>query len=402
MEQGRKMPLKPRFNRLELSGSLGDLGALLPLAVGMIVVNGLSPLGVFLMVGAYFILSAAYFKTTVPVQPMKVIGAYAISTGLTAGQITSSGLIIGLILLVIGATGAITLIGRYIPKPVVRGVQLSTGILLMAKGVGFIIGTSKFQALAGATEPYLIIQTLGPIPVGLIIGITGAVVTFLLLNNDRFPGGLAVVIFGLIIGLVLGKTPDLSVGLNLPEILPFGWPTGADLGLIMLTLVLPQLPMTLGNAVIAYADLSEEYFGRDSSRVTYKAATLSMGLANVIGFFVGGMPMCHGAGGLAAHYRFGARTAGSNYMIGGFFVALAILLGDQALDVIRLLPLAVLGVLLIFAGSQLALTILDLGERRELFVALSILGITLATNLAAGFIVGIAVAYALRSERFSV
>ena len=114
------------------------------------------------------------------------------------------------------------------------------------------------------------------------------------------------------------------------------------------------------------------------------------------------MPMCHGAGGLAAHYRFGARTAGSNLMIGTIFILLAILFGSHALSIIYLIPLSVLGILLLFAGSQLALTILDMKERKDLFVALIILGITLASNLAVGFIAGIAIAYALKSEKLTV
>jgi SulP family sulfate permease len=114
------------------------------------------------------------------------------------------------------------------------------------------------------------------------------------------------------------------------------------------------------------------------------------------------MPLCHGAGGLAAHYRFGARTAGSNLMIGLIFVALAILLGVHALSVLYLLPMSILGVLLLFAGGQLSLSVIDMKERKDLFVSLMILGITLASNLAVGFIVGIGLAYAFKSEKLNV
>jgi SulP family sulfate permease len=112
--------------------------------------------------------------------------------------------------------------------------------------------------------------------------------------------------------------------------------------------------------------------------------------------------MCHGAGGLAAHYRFGARTAGSNVMIGVIFVALAILLGNHIVNVLNLLPMSILGVLLMFAGSQLTLTIMDLDNRKDYFVATLILGITLASNLAAGFIAGMIIAQLLRWEKLSV
>jgi len=394
-----------RFNRLELAGSLGDLGTLIPLAVGMIMINGLSTAGLFFSVGLFYIISGLYYGLTVPVQPMKVIGAYAIVTAMSASQIMASGLLMGVFLLVVGATGTMRIIGKWIPTPVVRGVQISTGTLLMAEGVRFMAGSSKFQMLRQAAEPYLGLQSLGPIPIGIVIGIMGAVLTLLLLDNKKFPAGLLVVLLGLGVGWVAGTHQGfdkLRLGISMPSILPFGIPAAADFTLALLVLVLPQIPMTLGNAVIANADLSREYFGEDSQRVTYGALCISMSLANFLSFVVGGMPLCHGAGGLAAHYRFGARTAGSNLMIGAIFVLLAILLGDHTLAVVFLLPMSILGVLLLFAGSQLAMTITDMKERKDLFVALVMLGITLASNLAIGFGAGIAVAYALKSEKLKV
>ncbi len=399
------MSLRYKFSRLELAGSLGDLGTLLPLAIGMIIINGLSPAGLFLTVGLLYVFSGVYYGVTVPVQPMKVIGAYAIATAMSPAQIMASGALIALFLLVLGGTGAISVIGKYTPKAVVRGVQLSTGTLLMAQGVKFMAGSSKFQTLQQAAEPYLGIQNLGPIPIGMVIGIIGAVLTLLLLDNKKLPAGLLVVLGGLGVGWILGTHEGfdkLRIGIYFPKVLPFGIPTSVDFTFALLVLVLPQIPMTLGNAVIAYADLSEEYFGEDSKRVTYRASCITMGLANLLSFFVGGMPLCHGAGGLAAHYRFGARTAGSNLMIGAIFVMLAVFLGVHALAVVYLVPMAVLGVLLIFAGSQLALTIIDMRERKDLFVALVMLGITLASNLAVGFVVGFAVAYALKSRKLTV
>jgi SulP family sulfate permease len=390
---------------MEIAGSLGDLGTLLPIAIGMILINGLNPMGMLFSIGIYYILSGIYFGITVPVQPMKVIGAYAIATAMTPSQVLASAALMGLFLLIIGGTNAITLIGKYTPKPVVRGVQVSTGTLLMAQGVKFIIGSSKFQMMRQMAEPYLTIQHIGPIPVGIVIGIAGGVLTLLLLENRKFPAGLVVILGGIFLGLVLGTHEGfdkLNIGIYFPELLPFGLPAGADVTFAFFALVLPQLPMTIGNAVIANADLSHEYFGKDSTKVTYRALTLSMALANLLSFVVGGMPLCHGAGGLAAHYRFGARTAGSNLMIGILFVALAVFLGIHALSVVYLLPMAILGVLLIFAGGQLALTIIDMKTRKDLFVSLLILGITLASNLAVGFLVGIVVAYVLKSERLNV
>ena len=390
---------------MELAGSLGDLGTILPLSIGMILINGLNPLGLFLGVGLYYVFSGLYFKVTTPVEPMKVIGAYAIATGITADRIQASSLWIFIFLLIIGGTGLITVIGRYVPRPVIRGVQLSTGVLLVSQGVRLMAGTSKFQALRDAAEPYLSIQSIGPMPLGLVLGGILGLLTLLLLENKRLPAAIVVVGAGILTGIIFGTHEglhEMRIGFHLPDILPFGLPSAGDFTFALLVLVLPQIPMTLGNAVIANADLSERYFPEDGRRVTYRALCLSMAAASLMSFFLGGMPMCHGAGGLASRYRFGARTGGSNLIIGAVFIALALLLGEYLMGIIYLLPMSALGVLLIFAGAQLSLTLLDMNTRKEMFTAILIVGITLASNLAVGFLVGIAVGYVLKSEKLNV
>lgn len=394
-----------QFNRLEVAGSLGDLGTLLPMLIGMILINGMDPIGLLVVIGLYYVASGLYFGVTVPVQPMKVIGAYAIATGLPAQQIFASGIWMAGLLFLIGVTGLIDVIGRAVPKAVIRGVQLSTGTLLMAEGTRFILGRSKFQLMVGAAEPYLDLQHIGNIPIGILLGILAGGIVMWFMNNRRFPAGLLVVVGGAVVGLLLGTHEGLAaltLGIHLPRWLPSGWPAHADWMTALFVLALPQLPMTVGNAVVADADLSKEYFGQRSHRVTYRSLTISMAIANLASAVLGGMPLCHGAGGLAAHYRFGARTAGSNLFIGAVFIMLGLLLGFHALALIYLLPMAILGVMLLFAGSQLALTVIDLNARKDLFVALMILGITLATNLAVGFVIGTALAYALKSDRLDI
>ena len=393
------------FNRLELAGSLGDLGTLLPLAIGMIVINGLDPTGLFFVVGVFYILSGVYYGVTVPVQPMKVIGAYSIAMALSPSVITASGLLMGIFMLIIGITGAVHVIGKYTPKPVVRGVQLGVGTLLMVHGVKFMLGISNYQAVRNVAEPYLTIQSIGPIHIGIVLGVIGAIITFLLLENKRVPAALVVVTGGILVGVFLGTHEGLNnikIGFHLPHILPFGMPTAKDLTAALIILTIPQIPMTIGNAVIANADLTREYFGERSKMASHRALSNSMGLALLASFLFGGMPVCHGAGGLAAHYRFGARSAGSNIMIGVIFLILAVLFGGYALSIVYLLPLSVLGILLIFAGSQLALMIRDMKERADLFVVVTMLGITIATNLAAAFIVGIIIAYAFKTGKLKV
>ena len=399
------MAARYQFNRMELAGALGDLGTILPLGIGMIVINGLDPLALFACVGIYYLFSGFYFGVTMPVEPMKVIGAYAIATGIAAPQIFAASLINGLFLLVVGVTGAMTLIGKYTPKPVIRGVQLSTGVLLVSQGVKMMLGSSQFQVIRRAAEPYLSLQHLGPLPIGILIGVVLGFLTLLLLDNRRLPAALVVVVIGVFLGLILGTHEGLDklvLGVNIPRLLPTGIPPWADFATSLFVLAIPQLPMTIGNSVIATGDLAKEYFGESSKKVTYPAICMSLATANIMSFFFGGMPMCHGAGGLASRFRFGARTAGSNIISGILFLLLALLLGSHALSVVYLIPMSALGVLLVFAGSQLALTILDLKGRKDLFVPLMMVGITLASNLAVGFIAGIALAYALKSEKLTI
>jgi SulP family sulfate permease len=396
---------KYRFNRQEFAGSLGDLGTILPIAIGMILVNGLNPSGLFLSVGLFYLFTGVFYGVTVSVQPMKVIGAYAIATAMTSGQVLAASLLMGMVLLLLGVTGAIDFIGKYTPKSVTRGVQLSTGTLLMAQGVKLMMGTSRLQILHKMAEPYLRVQSLGPIPIGIVIGIAGGILTLVLLENKKLPAGLVVVTLGLITGLILGTKQGfdkLYFGFYLPRWMPLGFPVKTDFMFALFALVLPQLPMTVGNAVIANADLSREYFGEKSKKVTYRGLSITMALGCIFSFFLGGMPLCHGAGGLAAHYRFGARTAGSNFMIGSLFVLLVLILGSGILTIIYLLPMAILGVLLIFAGSQLALTIQDIFQRKDLFVVVMILGITLATNLGVGVMAGLGLAYLLKWEKVKI
>lgn len=394
-----------RFDRMEWAGSMGDLGTLLPLAFALIMINGLSTVGVFLSVGLLYVLGGFYYRVPIAVQPMKVISAYAIAQTLSSGVITASGMLLAVVLLFLGLTGLVNAVSKIVPKATVRGVQLATGVLLLSKGTSLIVGSNAFQVMRGSAEPFLSVQSLGPVPMSILVGVCFGAITLLLLNNKRYPAGLVVVVAGAAAGAALGAWRELTgvnLGFHLPEFLPFGMPTGVDFSFALLALVLPQIPMTMGNAVIANRDLSFEYFGKESRRVTDRALCISMGLANAFASLIGGMPLCHGAGGLAAHYRFGARTNGSNLIIGGFFILLAVGLGSGAVSVLHLLPMGVLGVLLFFAGTQLALTIMDVSSRTDMFVIVSMLGITLAANLAWAFGVGICLAWLLGKGRVTV
>ncbi len=384
-----------RFDRMEFAGSLGDLGTMLPLAIGMIVLNKLHATNVFILVGFFYIAAGFYFRVTTPVQPMKVIGAYAIAVGLTPTQIVASSLWMGIFVLFLGTTGLIQTIGKYTPKSTVRGVQLGVGVVLMVKGLKLMI----------LPDPNLAIQALGPVSMSIILGTAGLVLTLLLLDNKKLPAALVIIILGIVLGIFIGKplrAEAFNWSIHFPKLMPYGWPSLDDFLWVLPVLVLPQIPMTIGNAIISNTDVMHEYFGERAYRATYRSVSNSQGIADVISFFLGGIPMCHGAGGLAAHYRFGARTAGANLIIGGIFVFFALIFGENMVAILNLLPFSLLGVLLVFAGLQLALMIQDVEDRKDLFVVLLMLGIALASNLAVAFIAGIIVAYALKSDKLTI
>ena len=299
---------KYRFDRMEVAGSLGDLGTLLPLAIGMILLNKLHATNVFMLIGFFYIVAGHYFGVPVAVQPMKVIGAYAIATGLTSTQIIASSLWMGVIILFLGTTGLIQVIGKYTPKSTVRGVQLGVGVVLMIKGLKLMI----------LPDPNLAVQAIGPVSMSILLGAGGLALTFLLLDNRKLPAALVLIFLGILLGLFIGKPLDsasFNWSIHFPKLIPYGWPSAEEFLWVLPILVLPQIPMTIGNAIISNTDIMHEYFGDRAHRATYRSVANSQGLADIVSFFLGGIPMCHGAGGLAAHYRFGARTAGSNLII---------------------------------------------------------------------------------------
>jgi SulP family sulfate permease len=254
-------------------------------------------------------------------------------------------------------------------------------------------------------DPNLAVQTLGPVSMSIILGAVGLVLTLFLLDNKKLPAALVIIIFGIAIGILIGKplrAEAFNWSIHFPKLIPYGWPSLNDFLWVLPVLVLPQIPMTIGNAIISNTDVMHEYFGKRAQRATYRSVSNSQGLADIVSFFLGGIPMCHGAGGLAAHYRFGARTAGANLIIGGIFVSLALIFGENMVAILNLFPFSLLGVLLVFAGLQLAIMIQDVEDRKDLFVVLLMLGIALASNLAVAFIVGLIVAYALKSDKLTI
>ena len=127
-----------RVDRWELGGAFADLGVLVPIAVALIVKNGLSPTAVLLPAGLLYVTAGLVYRLPVPVQPLKAFGAIAIAEGLGVSEIAAGSLLMGGIFVALGATGLIDLAARAFPKPLVRGVQLTVGLLFLKIAWGLV------------------------------------------------------------------------------------------------------------------------------------------------------------------------------------------------------------------------------------------------------------------------
>lgn len=389
---GRAVPLRStappapplRFDRHEWAGSVGDIGVMIPLAVGVSAVAGLSLVTVFLCVAASYAVTALVFRVPLPAQPMKAMGASVIALGLSAPVVAAAGLEIALLLLLLAVTPLARYLALLFPKAVLRGVQLSVGLLLI-KGA---LVTAAGGAALGGLQPSLDLGAAA-VPGGLVVAL--AVVAFLVAGRRDWPVPASLVVVGL--GAAFGVTLA-ALGVAHAAVVPAGltWPPvhlpdAADAWVALYALVLPQLPLSLGNSVFATEDAMRHYYGAGARRVTARRLLLSLGLMNVACGALGGMAQCHGAGGATAHYRLGARSAGATLIAAALFSALA---GAVALGVSpALVPAAVLAGMLLFVGLEHALLIADLATAGEVACALliALLAVVLG-DLAAGFLVG--------------
>lgn len=386
-----------RFTVWELGGAFGDLGTLLPLLVALILVNNVSATGAFLVVGLAYILAGLYYRIPIPVQPLKSVSAMAIAMGLSAGVIAASGLLMAGLLLFLAATGIISTVAKLFPKPVIRGIQLGVAFFLIRAGVAlvtepqvFVTGPETSIRLAEAT-----------IPLGWLLAIASGIVFLVFLRKQWLPASLVILTFGLAAGAFWGPIEglrELRLGISFPTL---GLPSLSDFNTALVILVISQVPLTLGNAVFAAADTAKSYFGADARRVTHRGLLTTTGVANVAAGVLGGVPICHGSGGITAHFKLGARTGGANLMIGSVFLALALFADGNVLPLLSLIPYPVLGVMVAFVGLQHALLVRDLQRWFHIAVAILIAVVGLVTsNLALGFGLGIVLLQGQSLTRF--
>jgi hypothetical protein len=352
----------------DVSGAFGDIGVLFPLAVALIAKNGMNPTALFLMAGMFYLAAALYFKITMPVQPLKAMSAIAIASGLSFSVINAAGIVMGFILILIAVTGMSSRLGELFPTSVIRGIQLGLGAMLVRTSLD-LMSPDKVTAIVAAIILIITITLVKKVPPLIPLLVFGAALSF-------------------------GKTPLSSMG---PVPLTPVVPCWDAIGKGFVILVLPQIALTFGNAIVATHETGRLLYGAKAERLTLKSIPMSMGFANIASGLIGAAPMCHGCGGLTAHNKFGATNGRSGIIIGCVLIIVALVFGHTAIAAITAFPTGILGVLLCYVGIQHALFVKDIIEdKTTIFIAFTVgtLGFAL-TNLTIGFLAGLTIHYGL-------
>jgi len=361
-----------RLDRHEAAGAVADVGVLVPLAVALIVGNGLSATAVLLPAGLLYLAVAFVYRLPIPVQPLKAFAAIAIAKHLGSDEIAAGALLFGVIFLVLGRSGLLDMAARAFPRALIRGVQLTVGLLFLK------IAWNLVTSPPAPFEPHALAPGWA-VPAAL-----GALLVLLLLK--RMPVALGLVAAGAAVAVVVGHDGVAlgPSGLALPSL------SAHTLWTALTVLVVPQLALTFANSCLATADAARTYFGERASKITPGRLATSLGTASVLAGTISGMPVCHGAGGLTAHYRFGARRAAAPALMGGVLLVLALAVGGGLAIVLAAFPLPILAGLLGTAGLLHIGLLRDLAGAREWTLAVLVGAVGFQTNLTLALGLGLA------------
>jgi hypothetical protein len=356
-----------RFDRNEFSGAFGDIGTDLPLIVLMIATAKIDPAGALITFGSCQVFSAIFYGIPMPVQPLKAVAVLTILAGGKIGGpvIWGAGLAIGAVMLLLTLTGMIDLLARIIPRAVIRGIQFGLGAKLAIMALRDHIprdGAAGYFLAAGC-----------------------AVITICLLGNRRFPPALLVIALGAVYAALFRLKPGFltsSFGFRLPQVQAPSW---GNIWQGFLILALPQIPLSLGNSIFATRQLAEDYF--PEKRISARQIGLTYSLINLVAPFFGGIPACHGSGGMAGHHAFGGRTGGSAIIYGALFLGLGLFFSNGFQEVIKIFPYPVLGTILLFEALALMRLVSDTVDDRGQFPIALLVGV-LAVGLPYGFLIG--------------
>lgn len=375
---GQLIAPRNRFDLPEWTGAFGDLGTLIPFVAAYISMLKMDANGLLVAFGVALIAVGWIYRTPFPVQPMKAIGAAAVSqTALAAGMssavVVGAALSTGLLWLALAATGLARRAATWVPRAALLGVIMGLGFTFMLEGIRMM-----------STSPWV---------AGGLLALTLA-----LLSRPRMPAMLILLGLGIILALIerpslLGELRGLQPAFKFP--LPaWGALSWAELWSGFVLLALPQLPLTFGNAFLSITEENNRLF--PDRMINLRAVAYSTGLMNLGSSLLGGIPMCHGAGGMAGHVQFGARTGGSSIILGSILLMSGLFLSASIDTVFKIFPQCALGVILFLAGIQLALGSRESGEVKvDRFVVLATAAFAI-WNVGAAVLFGIAAHHASR------
>lgn len=322
--------MRSESNRLhylaEFSASLADLGTFLPLVLGVLIVTQMDPVGVLFGFGIFALVTGGMYRRPIPVQPMKAVAAMGIAGMLSADAMVATTVVMGCVLLVLSLSDVITRIRRFIPNSIMHGLKLSLVMSLI------VITHSRLEWQW---------MDVGLLLIGLIA---------LQWTPLKSLSALFMIVIGMWLWMPLER---VSVGFD-PSLPTLIWPSLESFLIAMRDATLPQLILTITNALILTAVIAHAYYPEDQPRVTEQRLARSSGWANLLLAPFGAMPMCHGAGGLVAHHAFGGRSGWTMALFGLFCLILGLGFGDGVLQLLAAIPGSVMVMLVLYAAWQIA------------------------------------------------
>lgn len=360
---------KIKFNKQEFAGAFGDIGTDFPLIIAMILAANLHAPSVLIVYGLMQILTGLTYKIPMPVQPLKAMATLVIAQKIAGPILLGAGLSIGVVMLVLSFTGLLDKLTKLVPKAVIRGLQLGLGISLCSLACKEYIAADKLWGYLLAFGAFLIV--------------------IFFIDNKKFPASILVIGLGFLYAFIVSvdfQALFQAIGVSFPRMTV---PAVEDVSKGFVLLALPQIPLSLGNSIMATKQVTSDLFP-ERTDLTVKKIGITYSLMNLIVPFLGGVPVCHGAGGMIGHYTFGGRTGGSVIIYGLFYIGIGIFFGNSFEEVIKVFPLPILGVILLVEGISLMLLVRDTVQDKKGFIIAILVG-ALAFGLPYGFMVSMLV-----------
>lgn len=355
-----------QFNRQELAGAFGDIGTDFPLIVGMILAAGLHTPGVLIVFGLMQILTGLIYRMPMPVQPLKAMATLVIAQKIAGPVLLGAGIAIGIVMLLLSVSGLLTWLGRVVPRPVIRGIQFGLGLSLCS------LAFREYIPSSGTT--------------GYVLAAISFLLIVFLLRNKKYPAALAVIILGIVyasFSSVNFSELKQAFGLTMPQATLPEW---NDIWKGFLLLAIPQIPLSLSNSILATRQVITDLYPERS--IDLRKIGITYAAMNLLSPLAGGIPVCHGAGGMVGHYTFGGRTGGSVVIYGLLYVLLGLFFGQGFHQLVNVFPLPVLGTILLFEGIALIMMIGDTVSERKDFMLVILVGL-MAFGLPYGFAIAL-------------